>query len=39
MKSHSSKQAKKGKTTYRTPDQFIYRKCLKTLKNRVKKLR
>jgi len=37
MKKYSSKQAKKGKLSYRTPDRFIYRKFLKTQKQKSNK--
>jgi len=33
MKKYSSKKAKKGKLAYRTPSQFIYKKCQKARKN------
>ncbi len=29
MKNYSSKQAKRGKLAYRTPDRFIFRQFLK----------
>jgi len=29
MKKYSSKRAKKGKTAFRTPSRFIYKKCQK----------
>ncbi len=37
MKKYSSKQAKKGKTAYRTPSRFIAKKCGQTSKGKIKK--
>jgi len=41
VKKYSSKQAKKGKLAYRTPERFIYRKYTSVSKAKVgtKKLR
>lgn len=40
MKNYSSNRAQKGKTAYRTPDRFIYKMALKSIKNkrRVEKI-
>jgi len=39
MRNYASKQAKKGKLAYRTPDRFIYKQVLRTTKwkRRLKK--
>ncbi len=37
MKKYSFKQAKKGKTAYRTPSSFINRKKIESLKNKKQK--
>ncbi len=37
MKNYSSKKAKKGKLAYRTPDRFIFQKCQKVIKTKIKK--
>jgi len=34
MKKYSSKQAKRGKTAYRTPSVFIYKKTVENEKKR-----
>jgi len=36
MKNYSQAQAGKGKTAYRTPSVFRFKKCLKVIKNRDK---
>ena len=36
MRNYASKRAKKGKLAYRTPDRFIYRKFLKTAKEKCR---
>lgn len=35
MKNYSSKQVKKGKLAYRTPERFIYRKYQQVLKTKA----
>ncbi len=37
MKNYSSKQAKKGKTAYRTPSVFLYQKYQQIMKWKSKK--
>jgi len=37
MKNYSSKQVKKRKLAYRTPEMFIYRKYQQVLKHKHKK--
>ncbi len=37
MKKYSFKQAKKGRTAYRTPSGFIYRKTVESLKKKKRK--
>ncbi len=37
MKRYSSRKAKKGKTAYRTPSKFIYKKDLQTKKSKAGK--
>jgi len=39
MKKYSSNRAQKGKTAYRTPDRFIYKMALKSIKNKLKNRR
>ena len=34
MKNYSSNRAQKGKTAYRTPDRFIYKMALKSIRNK-----
>jgi len=40
MKNYSSNRAQKGKTAYRTPERFICKMTLKSIKNkrRIKKV-
>jgi len=37
MKNYASNRAQKGKLAYRTPSQFIYKKCLTAQKNQISK--
>ncbi len=36
MKNYSSNRAQKGKIAYRTPDRFIYKMTLKSIKNKIR---